>query len=366
MDTQTLHILFLKKYIFSFSTKNYETILDKYKTLECGYVDKYQQLAESKFKNHLLKTITKYSINDIYKDIEICKRNNIKILTFLDSKFPSILLQANPQPLVLFYQGNIDLLTNINKNIAIIGARKISPYSQKVLDDIATKIKGLNIISGLAYGVDSYSQRIAVETDIPTIGVIGGGLMDKVFYPNQNIPLKNKIIEKKGLIISQFFPDQVCLPFHFPIRNQIVVLLSSLVWVVQAKINSGSSITAGLALDFGVDLATTPANIYDENFDGNLKILKNGCHIITDINDINGFFNLNKVEKKSQMELFGDQKIIADQLITEDYSIDELESKIGDLIQSDLFSLISQMELDGKIKCIKGDRYILSLDAGIN
>lgn len=135
--------------------------------------------------------------------------------------------------------------------IAIVGARMCSPYGREQALRYARVLSeaGVQVISGLAYGIDSWGHRGALKGATPTFGVMGCGV--DVCYPAENRPLYDEILTREGGLISEYPPGTRPKNYHFPQRNRIISGLADVVLVVEAKVKSGSLITANYALEQG-------------------------------------------------------------------------------------------------------------------
>lgn len=190
------------------------------------------------------------------KHLEYIEKNNIKIISIVDEKYPKILKNIYDAPIVLFAKGNLSALKSFG--IAMIGARNASEYGARVAKNISYNLskKGFNIISGLARGIDSYSHIGAINSGGITTAVMGTGL--DTIYPKENTKLYKDIIEKNGLIVTEYALGKKIKPINFPERNRIISGLSIGVLVVEASIKSGSLITADFALEQGKNVYAIP------------------------------------------------------------------------------------------------------------
>ncbi|WP_283587606.1 DNA-processing protein DprA [Limosilactobacillus viscerum] len=179
-------------------------------------------------------------------------------ITIVDEEYPPQLRETFCPPLVLYYQGNLDLLRC--PQLGVVGARDMSAYGETVLRGLIPQVAKhqIAVVSGLAKGVDGMSHRLALANNGATIGVIGCGL-DRV-YPLENRPLY-EAVAKQGLILSEYGRGEPPLAYHFPERNRIIAGLSSVVVVIEAKKRSGSLITANLALEENRTVCAVPGRI---------------------------------------------------------------------------------------------------------
>lgn len=208
------------------------------------------------------------------------KKNNIDIISIEEKQYPNILKEIYDPPICLYIRGNKEILNN--KSISIVGCRKATDYGRKVARDFAYNIskQDINIISGLAIGIDSEAHLGAVEANKKTIAVLGNGL--DTIYPKENINLSQKILDSGGTIISEYPLGTKPKKENFPARNRIISGMSSGLLVVEAKEKSGTLITVDFALEQGRDVFVIPGNIVSENSVGTNDLIKQGAKLVTD------------------------------------------------------------------------------------
>lgn len=225
----------------------------------------------------------KYKMNlEEYEDY--MAKNDINVITVLDKEYPDKLKNIYDKPTILFVKGNIELLNK--KSVAIVGCRDCSEYGKKVSHNLAYNLAQQNIciISGLAKGIDMYSHIGALESNGGTIAVVGNGL-DNV-YPYENKRLYERIIEKNGLIVTEYVIGTKPNKINFPARNRIISALSDAIVVVEAKEKSGSLITADFGLEHGKEVLAVPGNIYSKNSIGTNDLIKQGACPVTCYRDV--------------------------------------------------------------------------------
>ena len=261
-------------------------LLEKYKTpieisklneenlKECGILD--EKNIKYIFNQEYKQNLEKYE--------EYMEKNKIDIITIFDEMYPERLRQIYDSPIVLFAKGNLELLKD--GGIAIVGARNCSNYGKNTAQEIAYNIAQNNkcIISGLAKGIDKYAHTGALNAKGKTIAVIGNGLDD--IYPGENKILANNIIEKGGLIISEYVIGTKPEKMNFPERNRIISALSDGIVVVEAREKSGALITADFGLEHGKEIFAIPGNINSFNSVGTNELIKQGANIVTDYKDV--------------------------------------------------------------------------------
>ncbi|WP_024344083.1 DNA-processing protein DprA [Streptococcus equinus] len=228
----------------------------------------------SKCKNPILfmekyKSLDSKSLRKVF--------NQYPSISILDDEYPIELKNCYNPPVLLFYQGNVDLLKR--PKMAVVGARTASQTGTKSVQKIVSELGNqFVIVSGLARGIDTSAHISALKNGGATIAVIGCGL--DVHYPKEN-KLLQEYLGKNHLILSEYAVGEAPLKFHFPERNRIIAGLSQGVIVAEAKMRSGSLITCERALEEGRDVFAIPGNILDGKSDGCHHLIKEGAKCIT-------------------------------------------------------------------------------------
>ena len=200
-----------------------------------------------------------------------------------DVLYPKRLKEIYLPPVVLFYKGRLELFNRLS--IGIVGARNHTEYSKEALEYLLPDIleRKVSIISGLARGVDSLAHQLTLDLNGETIAVIGNGI--NICYPKENQSLYDAI-GSKGLILSEYPLDSPPLKFHFPYRNRIIAGLSHGLCVIEARLHSGSLITANVALSENRQVFALPGNITSEYSKGTNELITAGAYPIRNANDI--------------------------------------------------------------------------------
>ena len=214
--------------------------------------------------------------------------SKIKTITIDNENYPILLKQIYDPPKVLYVKGNVDILNN--PSIAIVGCRDNTEYGKKAATYFSYNLakQNINIISGLAKGIDSFAHIGALQAEGKTIAVVGNGL-DTV-YPKENEDLAKRIINQGGAIISEYPIGTKPEKEHFPARNRIISGLSKGIIVVEAKEKSGSLITVDFAIEQGKDVFAVPGNINSLNSVGTNKLIKDGAIPVSNYKEILEFF----------------------------------------------------------------------------
>lgn len=225
------------------------------------------------------------------------QRQNVQIITFEDALYPENLKRLNDAPPILYLKGNPALLKH-TANVAIVGARNASVNGRKIAARIAYDLTNSDVlvVSGLASGIDAAAHKgalFAKDQKGPTIAVLGTGV--DVCYPAENEQLYNQIAEQ-GLIVSEFCLEASAQTSNFPRRNRIVSALSLGTLVVEASINSGSLITARLALEQGRDVFAVPGSPIEGKSAGANKLIKEGAYLTECAEDVLEVLNLSDIQ----------------------------------------------------------------------
>ncbi len=216
-----------------------------------------------------------------------------KQLTFINdpNNFPGLLKHIEDPPSSLNYKGTLPA----NKNtlyICFVGSRKASEYGKNVIVKLMAELTPYSkylpicIVSGLAYGIDAFSHEQALKKGFYCLAVPGSGLDDYVLYPKEHLSLSYKILQSGGALLSEFDSNFIATPWSFPQRNRIMAGISHITIIIEGAINSGSLITAKLALDYNRIVCVVPGSIFYKGSEASLLLLKEGAHPISSGSDI--------------------------------------------------------------------------------
>lgn len=258
-----------------------QKILEASKTIEnIWYMDNDSLSKIEGITKELIEEILNIEYRKNLKNyIYYMEKNNIKIINIFDTEYPLKLKNIYDPPIVLYVKGNKNILNDFG--IGIIGCRMCTKYGEIVSKKFAKELTeyNVNIISGLARGIDSYAHIGALEAKGKTIAVVGTGL--DIVYPKENEELEKRIIENGGAIISEYIVGTKPNKENFPARNRIISGLSDGVLVVEAKEKSGTFITVDFALEQGKNVFSIPGNILSATSKGTNELVKQGAKIVT-------------------------------------------------------------------------------------
>lgn len=290
---------------------------------------------------------------------------HVKWVTIDDEDYPFLLKMIPDAPLVLYYKGTLP--SNDYKQLSIIGTRKATKYGESIIESFLEKWSGMsmNIISGLAYGIDGYAHLYALKNNLPTYAVLGHGL--QMISPVHHSRLAQRMIDAGGALITEFEWGTIPDKGNFPLRNRIVAGMSELVLVVETPKKGGSMITAQLANSYNREVAAVPGSLFQNNFVGNHFLIKNQmAHLVSnheDILQLLGLHKRNQAPRYQQMNLYTqlteEEKLVIDTLQKNGrLHIDDLVLQ-SNFNVSQLASILLNLELSGLIKTVPGKMYDL-------
>ena len=244
------------------------------------------------------------------------------------------------------------------KSVAIVGARRSSAYGNQIAKSFAKELAGagIQIISGMAWGIDGKAHEGALEGGGDTYAVLGCGV--DICYPSGHRKIYEAMIQRGG-ILSEQPPGMPPIAGHFPARNRIISALSDLVLVVEAKERSGSLITADLALEQGKDVFAVPGRIGDEMSKGCLNLIKQGAGLADSPLVLLEALGIerNVSEKSVKIVLEKNEDIVYSWIRLQPVSLEELVKKTGFGSREVLFALVG-LELKGCIREMQKNQYV--------
>jgi DNA processing protein len=273
------------------------------------------------------------------------------VLTIADAEYPQALLNTIDPPLILYIKGRLDLLNS--PALAVVGSRNATTQGIRNAEAFAKSSSeaGLCIVSGMAQGIDAAAHIGGLQGIASSVAVVGTGL-DKV-YPASNRELAHRLAQN-GTIVSEFALGTPPLAANFPRRNRIISGLSLGCLVIEASLQSGSLITARLALEQGRDVFAIPGSIHSPQSKGCHALIKQGAKLVEGAQDILeelGHFagGLPATATTFQHPLFA-------HLGFDPLDAESLAQRSG-LTIGELSAILLQLELDGHIASLPGGLY---------
>ncbi len=290
---------------------------------------------------------------------ELTKRG-LAVLSLEDEQYPRALRHIGDPPVFLMYRGDLSLTEQ--PCLAIVGTREMSSYGKRVTQTMVPDVvrAGMITVSGLAYGIDREVAEETLHAEGKTIAVLGHGLA--MIHPRQHAQLAEDIVEQGGLLLSEYALDEQPNQYTFPARNRIIAGLSLATVVIEAGKQSGSLITADLALEYGRDVFAVPGDIFDPTFEGSHALIAGSrAKLVTSAQDILRELGVVAPETRTKdpdaafdsME----EELLYHALTTMPQSPDDLSTKIK-LDAAIMSATLTVLELKGLVKNVGGGRWV--------
>ena len=291
-----------------------------------------------------------------------------KIIALGDERYPERLRTIHDPPAVLYCDGLPE--TGDRQAVAIVGSRRATPYGLRVTEALAGELSrlGITIVSGFARGIDAAAHRAALAAGGRTIAVLGCGL--DVDYPPGHKSLHVEIAAS-GAVLTEFAPGTPPRAAHFPRRNRIISGLALGVVVIEAAEDSGSLITARLALEQGREVFAVPGPIEAPTSRGPHGLLKQGAKLVEMVDDIVEEL-LPQLDRSLQtlktepiaalpkhVDLSSSERAMLDMMSREPLHLDELTERTG-LTPAVVAGILLGLELRALVKQVPGQRYCLA------
>lgn len=275
-----------------------------------------------------------------------------RVLTIGDTEYPQALLNIPDPPCILFAKGRIELLNK--PALAIVGSRNATPQGLRNAEAFAQTASeaGLCIVSGMAHGIDAAAHLGGLRGKGASIAIVGTGL-DKV-YPAANRELAHQLAQN-GVIVSEFTLGTPPLPANFPRRNRIISGLSLGCLVVEASLQSGSLITARMALEQGREVFAIPGSIHSPQSKGCHTLIKQGAKLVESAQDILEELGNKCLSPESPPSASAEHELFT-HLGFDPTDLDTLSQRSGLTIAA-LSAILLQLELDGRITTLPGGLY---------
>ena len=302
----------------------------------------------------------------IERQLKVIERLKIRVLTVFDPSYPARLRMISDPPPLLYLSGTLEDRDDVA--VAIVGGRRATQSGRLITEDIASKLAraGVTIVSGLARGIDAAAHRGALAGNGRTIAVMGCGI-DRT-YPTEHEALRRSI-ESHGVVMSELPIGASPLSHHFPRRNRIISGLSLGVLVSEAAAESGSLITAKLALEQGREVFAVPGSIREEACRGSNGLIKEGAKLIDQAQDIldeilpqietgrRTALSAVKAEPDSREPLDREGALVYDALAYEARSVDTVIASTG-LSASQVAATLLSLELLGRVRQLPGQQFV--------
>lgn len=313
----------------------------------------------------LAKNIATFQDFDrVERELNFIQKKNITPLFYLDDNYPKRLTECQDAPVLLYYKGNADL--NASRIISVVGTRKATAYGKEMVEKIIGGLtgEGILVVSGLAYGIDIYAHKAALQNNLSTVSIMAHGL-DQL-YPWPHRSTASQMVEQGGLLTefpSGTKPDAQ----NFPKRNRIMAGISDAVVVVESGTKGGAIITAEIANSYNRDVFAVPGDVGKRASEGcNFLIKRTKAALLDSAQELKDFMMWEQQPQDiqtSQRELFielspEEQAIVDIMSQQETIGIDEL-NRLSSLSSSQIANHLLNLEMKGILRSLPGNFYKL-------
>ena len=311
-------------------------------------------------EKYLLNQATKETgFEKEYKEME---KQEIWMLPIYKPEYPEKLRYIAAPPYALYVKGQMPDVKKLS--VAIVGARRCTPYGEHWAKEYGKELAkyDVEIISGMASGVDGCGHRGALQAGGRTYAVLGCG--PDVCYPKEHQGLYEDILRKQGGILSEYPPGMQPLARNFPARNRIISGISDVVLVIEAKEKSGSLITADMALEQGKDVYALPGPVTSALSQGCHFLISQGAGILISPSELRKELKIRgeKQERnsdKNEKELETPENIVYSCLDLYPKEIQRIIEETG-MSSREVMNELVGLELEGKVKEISKNYYVKS------
>ncbi len=252
-------------------------------------------IPDGKLKSYLLKHPDWYQ--QALEQIQKMQNQNIHIIYPGHINYPKNFYKLPDPPLFLTYEGQP--VWKDHKCLSVVGSREPTDRALKWME---THLKSVFLevcsVSGGARGIDQKAHNISLRTKRPTVVFLPSGL--RCVYPKSLATWSNEIIETGGAIVSEFLPQTFMQKQHFHRRNRLIASISDTLLIVEARLKSGSLLTANLASNIDQSIAVLPSFPDDIQTEGNIKLLLEGVQPVVSSKDLLSLINLGYAKRQAQ------------------------------------------------------------------
>lgn len=308
--------------------------------------------AERQLKKKLLvdgtQLVVERAVEEAQGELENCRKQGMTVIGISDPIYPVRLKYIYDPPLLLYANGRLELLQS-ETAVGVVGSRKASNWGIGVAYSVGKELskESITVVSGLAFGIDYYAHKGALDGTKATVAVLGNGI--DIVYPKGNSDMYERM-EHEGLLLSEFPIGTPPYKYNFPRRNRIISGLSDGVVVVEASKTSGALITAQYAMEQGREVMAFPGKAQVESYTGNNSLIKEGAFLVETPWDIlsvlgkdlkpgmkNSTFSSSPLENDI-LSVIGDERV----------SLEEIEKVLKRSV-AEIVSALMMLELEGAV-----------------
>lgn len=330
------------------------------------YIEGTQLLSQGIFRTRTQAEAFEKAKGELEKAVEELgglRDREIRFITVLDQEYPARLRHIYDYPMGLWVKGSLP--RDDRPSAAVIGSRTCSSYGEQMAAYMARELAkaGVQILGGLALGIDRAGHLGALEGGGKTWGVLGCGI--NICYPRTNYPVFARM-EHQGGLLTEYRPGTPARASHFPVRNRIISGLSDAILIMEARERSGSLITAQLGLDQGKEIFALPGRVTDAASRGCNQLIKAGAQVLTGPEEVLEYLGL-VCEKtvilceKNQKGLAKNEKMVYSCLDSEPRHVEEIAGRCQ-MDAAACILVLTQLELKGFALKTTGQYYVRRLE----
>lgn len=299
---------------------------------------------------------------DPERELSLVEKAGARVITRDDPEYPPLLREIHDPPILLYVLGSFQERDHRN-GIGIVGTRRASHYAEEAARKLGYQLaySGLTVYSGLARGIDTAAHLAAIAANGRTVAVLGSGLLH--LYPEENIPLAERIAAGHGAVISEFPMEATPTRQTFPKRNRIISGCAFGLLVVEAGLKSGALISAREAGEQGRSLYAVPGRIDQPGALGSNRLIQQGAKLVMDAGDILSdlpmvFASTPELTKsRPRAVLEGEELIVYEAIGDEPTHVDSVIAASG-LPPSTVSAILLSLELARHVRPVSGGRFV--------
>jgi DNA processing protein len=353
-------------YISGIGPSKIQALIGHFGSLERAWRATEGQLRDIGFDSRAIQSfIEARQTFDLALYAQQVEESGAEVMTWESPNYPELLREIPAAPPLIFIRGRFEPIDRWA--VAVVGTRRLSAYGRQVTHELVSGLvrNGITIVSGLARGIDAVAHRTALDEGGRTIAVMASGI-DKI-YPPEHRDMARRIIDGRGVIVTDYPLGAEPESNHFPARNRLISGLSLGVLVVEAGEKSGALITSKFALEQNREVFAVPGNINSPISVGTNRLIQQGGKLVTRVEDILEELNLRMVEAQAVAKVVlpesAEEAALISHLSSQPTHVDELGRMTG--MPSNLISsTLTVMELKGMVQQVGGMNYVRLRESG--
>lgn len=341
--------------------KRWDALVERYGSLDAAMDNVSPELLKELGcrEDTILGALTRLEEFDPQAYLQELEKRGVSMLDIDDEDYPAALRTIEDPPVFLYWRGDLSILNQ--PCLGMVGAREMTEYGRRVTADFVPSVvaAGMVTVSGLANGIDAEVAQETLLAGGKTVAVLGHGLA--LISSRGSRELADRIVQAGGLVLSEYPLDGPADTFTFPARNRIIAGLCTGTVVLQAAEDSGSLITAELALEYNRDVFAVPGQIFDPAYAGchriiaagHAKLVTSAAGVLTELGIVAGAAKKSAAFTPDTPE----EAAIVSALTTMPQPVDDLVVR-AKLDAAVLNATLTMLEIKGAAKNVGGGRWV--------